>query len=390
MPYSTTSKEIQVQIDDVVSCRGSCPGCILSQEERLTTPWIDRKGVMKKILCSLEDYLSGFSDEYTTNIALGIGDHFLLDQQELNDSLESVAELISNSPGGNRGNVFFSTSLIGKEEDVLKKIENTPAEINGIGIIPIVVLDPLKLALPAYGKRYSDIICKTKEKFGRIDLALNLSIDAVRTISPSGVHSFAVSNGFHEVTVNWSPVEENLKFTTPNIQSISDWLAEFWDLAANHQFPSFSYGPVVERSLAMCLNGGHDGTPQSLSRVVHNTVSGSLHFDMDGNVMAKMEAIGDVAHGPRICKKPLGNINENLGIKDMITRSVGDLTKDIMLSYTHFSSCYSCSYLSACQCTGFYLYNSILHKFNAIDRKAEGCPHCASALFSKAEKQIAK
>ncbi|WP_430905360.1 hypothetical protein, partial [Maribacter flavus] len=70
-----------------------------------------------------------------------------------------------------------------------------------------------------------------KDLFGKVDLATNLSTDAVAAMSPDELIEFAEINGFDEVTVNWAPTIENAERTLSDVQTITNWLNRFDELA---------------------------------------------------------------------------------------------------------------------------------------------------------------
>ena len=72
-----------------------------------------------------------------------------------------------------------------------------------------------------------------------------MSEEAIDKITPLELYQFAKMNKFDEVTINWTPTNDNLKFVYFNQKKLSNWLIEFDKLIAEDEEMGTSYRPVI-------------------------------------------------------------------------------------------------------------------------------------------------
>lgn len=398
------SNEIQLEIDDVYACPGHCPGCVLSSIERKTREPDLKFETLEKAIHKLTEYIPTLSHIEKVNLTYGIGDHFLMDSDYLGKTYNLGADLIEKTQLKNQYNgVFFTASMIGKYENISPKINHlaTLSKERGVPFYIIAVLDPKHL----YNKNFADVYKKNiiyaNEITGKVDLAINLSKEAIDNISPQELYEFSKMNHFDEVTINWTPTDDNLNYVYFNQQKLVKWLIEFDEIIKIKNDLDTSYRPVILKTLSNIMCGANDWGNDlyidflpSIKNNLDELVQKSLQIDHLGNIFPKYEAIGDIAHTPRIDIPAWGNITEDKSIREIVERSRNKTIRFIQKQFLK-QPCSTCEFKSLCANSGFHIYNHILDNppvgikdlINSnIDENQ--CPHSAKSLFKHYLKQI--
>lgn len=377
--------EIQIEIDDVASCPGSCAGCILTKDERLSHGPMMSEDMLERVHGRVAEYVGTLEGLKTINITYGIADHLMMPDGYVERLYRRGADLVLGSGiSGGECAVFFTTSVIGRYEKVAPKLEriaNTVVE--GVPLYPVVVLDPCKLQLTEYGKTYAKSFALSRTLFGKVDLTLNLSRSAIRSMTAKELCDFASEHGFSWLTVNLAPTRQNYEATLGAREEIQDWLLEFAK-EADARGIAYSYGPVMRRSLAATTINPGDFV---INEVVFETTAKSLQVDHHGNIMFKAEAIGDVFHGERFGYKPMGNVEDG-PIRPMVDVAKHKISRAIVQDHLKVPACRDCQYLNPCMMTGFHTYNRMLGEMGGWP-KGDGCPHVAKALFNHYAAEVA-
>lgn len=392
----THSNEIQLEIDDVYGCPGHCPGCVLSSLERKSFSPDMKTEILESAINKLKKYVPTLNNLEKINLTYGIADHFLMDNEYLEYTYNLGANLIESVNLTNPYNgVFYTASMIGKHEHIMGKVRfmHELSKKRGIPFYVIAVLDPKNL----YHKKFSDIykqnIIQTNNLIGRVDLSINLSEEAVNFITPLELYEFAKLNCFDEVTINWTPTFDNLEYVYMNQDKLLSWLLEFDQLISKDGKLGTSYRPVMMRTInnLRCKQpelsySFQDNLEYNLPELIHK----SIQIDEKGNIFPKYEAIGDIAHTPRLGFSPIGNVMDNQNIAEMFENKLNNAKKYVTKQFIS-EPCNSCEYNQYCANSGFHIYNhvfwqaakkdkNILAKINS-NIKEFGCPHIAKKMF---------
>jgi hypothetical protein len=380
------ARELQIQIDDVHACHGMCPGCILTSGERKVMHPDMREDMLDLTIVRLREYALSLPRLNRVNVTFGIGDHLIMSESYIRRIHAAGASVIRDANPVDRAHsaVFFTTSLIGKPNEVLGKLSDCISSGDAdVPLLPIVVLDPRLLHAAKFGPVYKDMISSVKNIFGKVDLTINLSDEAVADMGPSEFVEFAASNGFDEVTVNWSPTMSNAKATCSNLPATLEWLLGFDDLMQTNPGITSSFHPVLAGAIdaAMCNSDG--GLLPSLiatvEGVVPETIRKSIQIDNLGNILPKFEAIGDLTHSPRFGLKGIGHVR-NGAISDQVETAIPGLQRRIVSAHRH-RQCMACPVSGICGATGFHVLTHVMGKTGMSD---EGrCPHVARSLIDR-------
>lgn len=394
------SNEIQIEIDDVYGCPGHCPGCTLSSLERKSDHSDMTPEIMIQSIDKLKKYIPTLKNLEKINLTYGIADHFLMSKEYLANTYELGASLIESANLNNPYNgIFYSASMIGKHEAIMDKVKfmHNLSKERGVPFYIIAVLDPKHLYHKKFAEIYKKNIIETNKLIGRVDLAINLSEEAINFITPEDLFDFALQNEFDEVTINWTPTFDNLQYVYMNQQKLASWLLRFDSLIAESKKLDTSYRPVIIKTInnLKCKMPEQElSFQENLEYNLPELIHKSIQIDDKGNIFPKYEAIGDIAHTPRLGFTSIGNVNANQSIEDMFKGHLIETKKNVTKQFMK-EPCMSCEYNKYCANSGFHIYNHVLNQAAKKDVnvalaikkniKDNNCPHVAKQLFKHYE-----
>ena len=375
-------RELQVQIDDVYACSGSCAGCVLSDLERRATSPDMTPAVMDLAVARVVAHAASLAPLDRVNVAFGIADHLQMPVDYVVSLHANGARIVEAGRPGDRAHsgVFFTTSLIGKEARVISAMEEIAARTAGpVPMMPLVVLDPKQIKAVKFGPHWRRMVLAAKSLFGVVDLSINLSTEAVGVMSPAELLWFAGDNGFDEVTVNWTPTLSNAPQTLGSVADVRAWLSEFDAMLRQTPGIGTSYRPVIERTIQSVMCRGEDEAPtlfQVVTGIVPTTIARSIEIDHLGNLMPKFEAVGDVVHAERFGFPTFGNLADGT-VAELLEKGVPRALRKIMALHAT-GACASCPVSSICAGTGFHVATEVARRTGVA---GEGCPHVARGLI---------
>lgn len=396
------SNEIQIEIDDVYGCPGHCPGCVLSTIERKSNKADMTTSTMQNSIEKLIEYVKTLHNLEKINLTYGIADHFLMSDEYLRETYLLGAKLIKSANLSNPYNgIFYTASMIGKSEILLPRIK-TLSELskeNGVPVYIIAVLDPKHLYHKKFSEVYAKNIIEANKIVNKIDLSINLSEEAITTISPQELFEFAKINQFDEVTINWTPTFDNLQYTFFNQNLLYQWLVQFDEIISKHNTMETSYRPVILKTInnLKCKEPEQQlNFKENIEMNLPELVFKSIQINELGDIFPKYEAIGDIAHNPRLGFKAIGNTNSNKSIAQMFKENLPHVEKNVIKQFKS-STCATCEYNNYCANSGFHIYSHILNEAaktnnnikNQINEniKVSECPHIAKKIFQYYEKE---
>lgn len=397
------SNEIQIEIDDVYGCPGSCPGCVLTKTERKNNKPDMSKETLVNSIQKLCEYVPTLANLEKINLTYGIADHFLMSKEYLEFTFREGSKLIRAANLQNPHNgIFYTASMIGKHNLIMEKVNflHKLSKEEKVPFYVIAVLDPKNLYRKNFGDVYKDNIISTNSLIGRVDLSINLSEEAVTMITPRELYDFAKMNNFDEVTINWVPTFDNIRFSYANLEKTTRWLIEFDELVSMDEKLGTSYRPVILRTIdnISCTNiDESESLIESIDKNLNELIYKSVQIDENGYIFPKYEAIGDIAHNPRLKLEPIGNINEESSIQELFKnkrKSIQRTINKIMNNVT----CINCEYSKYCANSGFHIYNHVLQNISEINSLSminknisrNGCFHMGKSIFAHYEKNFKK
>lgn len=380
------NNELQIQIDDVYACLGQCPGCMLSVVERKVREPDMSFDTLEKVIQRLRDYVLELDYSLDRiNITYGLADHMLMDDDYIVKIHDMASEIIklANPTEKHYSSVFFSTSLVGKPRVLSERLKNIRSKINNeIQLIPVVVFDPGLFSSLKFGPEYKKLIIEAKEIFGKIDLSINISNDTIEKYDANNLYSFAIDNEFDEVTINWIPTDDNLKYTSRDLNEIANFLIDFDKLIQSENKVICSYRPVLMRTIdaTMCFANEDWSILKSVNSLIPNTFPRSFQIDEKGNLLPKFEAIGDIIQSDRFGFKTFGNLHDS-SISEILSTALPQVQKNIFKSYYSYKECSTCDVSPICAGTGFHVINNVYKNSEYQTFGVDGCPHIAKKMI---------
>ncbi len=390
--HLTHAEELQVQIDDVYSCPGHCPGCMLSTaERRQSDPDMDA-ATLDATLDAVAAYVQTLPRLDRLNLTFGIADHLLMSEAYLADIFARAAALVDAANPRERvhSGVFMTMALIGRRERLSAKLKRLAAlsHQSRVPLVPVVILDPQLLDRTAFGPAYEGLVLEAKALFGKVDLSLNLSSPAAALMTPERLQAFTADNGFDEITINWVPTEGNARHTLDDPAGLTQWLLALDACIARTNRISCSFRPVLQRSVqAVACKRPDRQTPIPIADVVRDvvprTITRSIQIDHRGHLLAKFEAIGDVPHAERFGFRDLGSILDT-SIAHRLHEGMPALLRAVTLAHAKTPACNGCPVGDICAATGFHAFNGLARRYIRTaggEPQGTACPHIARDLL---------
>jgi hypothetical protein len=382
-----------MQVNDAHACLGQCAGCVLHPDERrVSTPSMSAP-MLDLAVSRMHDYAAGLAPLKRVNVIFGVADHVLFGADYLVDlHRRGSAVVLAGRPSDTaRSAVFFTTSLVGRQDRVVAMLREVRSRMQGpIPFVPLVVLDGRFMGEMKFGPIWRDMVGEARRLFGRVDLATNLSADAVAAMTPAQLVAFADANGFDEISVNWSPTLANAPRTLVDMPGLERWLLEFDDLLEARPNIQTTYRPVIARIMS-AFDARQDGTRPTMmdtvDEIVPETLRKQFEIDHDGSLLPKFEAVGDVAHAPRHGLKAIGNVRL-ASISDLVEAAIPRVKARIASIHAR-GACARCGHAAACAGSGFHVATSVMRAAGLADEE-EGCPHVAAALISRIAERRAR
>lgn len=383
--------ELQVQIDDVYACLGLCSGCVLMPEERKAKEPDMSPETLELTVLRLTDHARAMRPLKRVNVTFAIADHILMGPEYMKriHALGSRIVRAGEPETMDFSGVFFTTSLVGKPAKVMSMLREVHEGIErDVPFIPLVVLDGRVVNATKFGAQWKEMVLYAKELFGKVDLNTNLSVEAIRTMSPAELLAFAADNGFDDVTVNWTPTLANAAATLADNAGMAAWLIEFDHLVRLRGDITTGYGQyldrVVENAVASRGMDGFSEMAEYVRSVVPETIRKSVEVDHTGNLLAKFEAVGDIPHSPRTGFKVLGHVSQGT-VDEILDLAYPAIFRDVIIQHSK-GKCVTCEYNAVCAVTGFHIATGVSRR-SRKDR--DRCPHVARDLIEAAYRRLA-
>jgi len=390
------SKDIQIEIDDVYGCPGSCAGCTLSVSERKTKNAVMSPLTLTQSIKKLKDYIVTLKDFEKISLTYGIADHFLMSKEYLANSYNLGASLIETVNFTNPHNgIFYTASMIGKHKTIMDKVKflYELSQKRKVPVYIVAVLDPKHLYNKKFSSVYKKNIIEANKIISRVDLTITLSKETIDFSLPQDLYEFALINYFGEININLTPTFDNLSFVYMDQNKLADWLLDFDKLIEKNKKLNVNYRPVIMKiinNLKHTKNKQYYSFQEIIKHNIPKLIYRSIQIDDKGNIFPRYDAIGDIAHTPRLGYKPIGNVSEELGIEDMFERHINAIKSHITKQFVK-EPCNACEYNLYCANSGFHIYNYVLNKAAKNDMniamllknniEKNNCPHVAKKMF---------
>lgn len=245
---------LNLGVETMLQCGGSCAGCVLSSMERTTPASFDTWAIARRlefVRAWLDARLAQGGECESITVFFGPGDHFLLPDEDLK-ALVRLAALTIPDRLKARTTCFVSASAVGKTPAILAKTEMLyhEAQRHGLPFFVQTVFDPQKyLHKPRFAPIYLDNIQGFRERFGMTEIAINLSGDVPQAMSPDVFHAWMQQEGFRHVEFAWLPTGRNVASMRSSAGTVVEWLLNVVRHALTEPAYEINLVPLLARAM---------------------------------------------------------------------------------------------------------------------------------------------
>ena len=373
------AKNIQILLETILRCGGNCSGCALASTERMLKSDFDFPAFRikaKKINQLLTSY-SKEDDVESITIFLGQGDHFLMNDNEIDGFVEICADIVPNELK-HKTVVFITASAIGKES-VIKERMDMFYDSSLKYKIPFfiqTVFDPKKIVLhDNFKETYVNNILYFKEKCGMTELTINLGEDMFEQMKPHEFHDWVIEYGFKHVEMNWVMSHLTHDMWKKNASEMFAWLKDWLLAYQKDKRYEINFIPFMSRHLMLKEKNIMGSRPD-----IENSLVDNIYIDYSGEIiMGQMGVVSNLTPmGERMSKIKSNSINLNnfvsgndlfKALKFNATKIAGKIQKEILKK----SSCLDCSYKTVCSVSGSVAWFDYNDSKDFISNKSN-CP----------------
>lgn len=353
-------KNIQILLETITRCGGNCSGCALSSLERMTKSSIDFDKFTTQQLAT-HKHLSQYVESQVESISifLGQGDHFLMDDLEIEPFVELCSKIVPDNMK-HKTVIFITASAIGKNDTIRYKMDLF-YEYSIKYEIPFfiqVVFDPKKMLITDnFRKIYLENILYFKQKCGMTELTLNLGEDLYQYISPQMFHDWILEHGFKHVEMNWVINNTTHLMWKNSAEKMFEWLEQWLTIYKNQKLYEINFIPFLGRSFL-----DKDISFMDMKEKINNILKENLYIDNNDNVfLCQMGLISNLT--------PMGErlIKNNNKLEDVEILAQKETTK-VMRNILKNPVCNSCEYQNICATSGSTAW------FSYKDNESSECP----------------
>ena len=359
--------DIIINLETMNYCQGSCSGCLFNSNERKNGSFLN-KDKINKAFDEIQNLFKHYEETYDTinsfTLILGQGDHMILSENDI-EFLFNKIKLI------NRENLLVITTISGitKKETFNSKIDlfYTLSVKNNVNLFFAFVLDPKKFFFNKFTPIYLDNMTYVRNKFGVIDLTINLGIDIINHLSPDDLHKFLTINQFRHIELNLVPTLETSHLFTEQWDNIIKWLSDFTKISQTQEQYKTHYIYINQ----YYYNYHFSKKIMELQNILQKQLYQSLYIDRDLNVYSmQVGGLGNgVPYSKRFGYEPIFNLS-NYSLQELKDKTYKQ-SITILRDYQKDKSCITCPYNRQCLMSGFNVLRKTIKQekcFLSIDK----------------------
>lgn len=345
-------------VETMSFCQGNCSGCFFSEAERVGGSFV-KSSDLKKIVKFILDKAQGMSD---VSINFGQGDHLAIKNHEWDDLLFHMKQFKPISPL-----ITVTTSAIERTDLVKKRVDDLHALAikEDMKIFFAVVLDPKKLEHNSFKDRYIENINYMRNKFGFIDLTINVGQDTLEYMPAEKLKNFMLEHKFRHLELNLIPTINTVyKFSTV-YKDILKWFVDFRNISVNQ--PYFVYHHYHFNYMNNKLYTLPD---LMIKKELYESLLGNFYIDAQLNVSSIL--YGYTGNAIPISEKTGYALNRHIDDFDDLEFKKEQNKIAIALSKSIFTDkqCASCKYKKVCVMSGAMIFKG--DKYQTLHNQ-EGC-----------------
>jgi hypothetical protein len=376
-------------IEDVMSCPGQCPGCLTSLQDRRTREPSMKPHIMNTLIDRIDAYLDVETGFRSLETIFVIGDHLYLPEEYMQGVYQKFIDRFIDRLPHDDSRFIFSAALYQHYDQVMPILERHMAKSNERFPMQMnCVLDPLNIkARPKLWEEQLKIIRAAKSELGMpVDVSMNLSVQATQSISPKEYRDLVKELGLQEVILNWTPSVNNSVYTNYDLVTIESWIREFTGLLEKDRSITADYIEAL-RGKAEAIQGL--SLNEALEYTIRPLLKHYLYIDYEGNILPRLDGVGDIAHHKAFGYKPTYNV-----LSHSLKEAAGNLYREVsrqMIKSTTQPACMGCQHKDLCTVSGYHVYTDFLRHTKKMDILKNSplhqnrCPHVGKAVFDALE-----
>ncbi|GAB5389766.1 MAG: hypothetical protein Alpg2KO_27340 [Alphaproteobacteria bacterium] len=374
--------ELFIRLDTLTACPGNCPGCALSQaERRADMPSLPMRRLDE--IYRLAERHARAMVPHSVVITHGIGDHLMLPTEQVQRLLQRAEQFVLSIPGIDVTSslIQFSTSLIGREKHTAARLQRIAKARGQVPVVPLVVVDPLKIVHEGYGPVYKRLVALARDLFGKADAGINLSLPAIEAMPAEQFHDLLAEYGYSEVELVWAPTDDSLDRTATGLDRLAEWVTAF-HIRAEQQGVLYSSTSDLADHARMIWSRPPMPLPAQVREAAATSMRRYLRFDETGELQPDFPATAAIFHSSRFGLKGAGRIDGIEDLAQLAATTEPKLAAHILKTHMRSPACADCPHLPVCATTGFHILNNVLSD-GGMTADA-GCPNrVARALFDR-------
>lgn len=366
-----------VNIDYCGSCRGTCPTCVLTKDERLTNNPLVEAEIVKNALQEISEKI----EKEPRRLVLGLGraNHLVLPKYTV-DEIVDILSFSEKCFDSDEYLVEISTSLVGKMdlqiERAINIIEKARSKNTGFDVKFLVVAN-MGLTSPKYWENVKYFLDSlTNYRGGRTNengdiLQINVSLDSLPNLEWMEDY---LKEHMSPVNIAWVPGFDKDTGKFDYMRNFEDWMERFYLMSKRLGLDTniVNWGENSINYMNDSINTLVDNAIESGSRsLVYVNTDGKYHKGYP-TIMADMDPI---RFDPDIATLKPAEVMSNL-IKD--GKEVYDLIKH--------KGCRNCKYLSSCFHSGGYKIAHISQRHRKENK--DFCLNGLRRVFERVEENV--
>ena len=350
-----------INLDYCLSCRGTCPTCVLGREERLSTqPALN----VRDAVAAIEDIAPRYRVIGHLALGVGRGNNLMLPEESIGDYL-TLAKAAERALKFRDAVMEISTSLVGKiEPQIERAVRIVRAFLREERRIDprFVVVANTALSSEPYWRNLDRFIRELEqERGGHSDgngdiLQLNL---ATATLPDAEVLCRFLVDHRIPINLTWTPAFDPGAATEDGLRRLEEWIGRFYVLALKSGIDANVVNRIkAARELSIdSLPEAAETVMNSADNVIYVAPDGSWHHGFT-SVLAEMDP---VRYDP-VC------------VGDGHARVVGDVRNELR-KFARNRACAVCPQLPTCVTTGAFRVGLI-----ALRSHPGGTSSCPSGM----------
>lgn len=371
----STKNEIKFAVEAMTQCGANCVGCFLTPELRQSQDfWKEQdfeqaKQFIKASISNLSQQQN--IDEIAIN--MGQGDYFQLNESQVRQVIDFIYECADG-----KASAFITASGITNKTKLQNSVDyfyEYSLEKKQALLIDFV-LDASKLSSEKMFAIYAENLTYIRQKFGHVDINLNISADTVLNVSPETINHFMISNELKFLVINVVPANHNKTPLQQSWNTIMNWmkrLYEIWDKSLYE----LNYANTI-RTLLEAYPSTYPLT-QAVNTSIKETLLKEYVIDNSGIIFFQQAGFGDLPLSSRNGFKPVGSIKTPFNYESL-TRAATQLCSSIIRQQMS-EPCNSCDYLNVCSANGMYAVKHTLHQTDSVYQQISECPINIISLY---------